>query len=43
MEVSTLAELSRTAVEQFAGIIRRKRADDVRKALPLTARARPSV
>jgi hypothetical protein len=38
-EASALAELSRNAVEQFAATIRRKRADDVRKALPLTARA----
>jgi hypothetical protein len=38
-EASALAELSRNAVEQFAATIRRKRADDLRKALPLTARA----
>jgi hypothetical protein len=38
-EASALAELSRDEVEQFAAIIRRKRVDDVRKVLPLTARA----
>ena len=38
-ETSALAALSRDEVEQFAAIIRRKRADDVRKVLPLTARA----
>jgi len=38
-EASTLAELSRDEVEQFAAVIRRKRADDLRKVLPLTARA----
>jgi hypothetical protein len=38
-EANALAELSRNEVEQFAAIIRRKRADDVRKVLPLTARA----
>jgi hypothetical protein len=37
-EASALAELSRYEVEQFAAIIRRKRVDDVRKVLPLTAR-----
>ncbi len=36
-EANALAELSRDEVEQFAAIIRRKRADDVRKVLPLTA------
>jgi hypothetical protein len=38
-EAATLAALSRIEVEQFAGTLRRKRADDVRKVLPLTARA----
>jgi hypothetical protein len=38
-EARTLAELSGAEVEQFAGTLRRKRADDVRKVLPLTARA----
>jgi len=38
-EASSLAELSRTTVEQFAATIRRKRVDDMRKVLPLTARA----
>jgi len=38
-EANALGELSRDEVEQFAAIIRRKRADDVRKVLPLTARA----
>jgi hypothetical protein len=38
-EASALAELSADAVEQFAASIRRKRLDDVRKVLPLTARA----
>jgi len=38
-EASALADLSRDEVEQFAAIIRHKRADDVRKVLPMTARA----
>jgi hypothetical protein len=38
-EANALTELSRNEVEQFAAIIRRKRADDARKVLPLTARA----
>jgi hypothetical protein len=38
-QATALAELSRDEVEQFAAIIRRKRADDLRKVLPLTARA----
>jgi len=38
-EASALAELSADAVEQFAASIRRKRLDDVRKVLPLTANA----
>jgi hypothetical protein len=36
-EAQTLAALSRTEVDGFAGALRRKRADDVRKVLPLTA------
>src|SRR5215470_348789 len=38
-EASTLAQLSQASVEQFAATIKRKRVDDMRKALPLTARA----
>jgi hypothetical protein len=38
-EAHTLAALSRDEVDGFAGTLRRKRADDVRKVLPLTARA----
>jgi hypothetical protein len=38
-EAQTLAALSRDEVDGFAGTLRRKRADDVRKVLPLTARA----
>jgi hypothetical protein len=38
-EASALAELARDEVEEFAAIIRHKRADEVRKVLPLTARA----
>jgi hypothetical protein len=38
-EAQTLAALSRDEVCGFAGTLRRKRADDVRKVLPLTARA----
>jgi len=38
-EASELAELSANAVEQFVASIRRKRLDEVRKVLPLTAHA----
>jgi hypothetical protein len=38
-EAQTLAALSRNDVDGFAGTLRRKRAGDVRKVLPLTARA----
>jgi hypothetical protein len=38
-EAQTLAALSRNEADDFAGTLRRKRADDVRKVLPLTARA----
>src|SRR5215471_17587304 len=38
-EASTLAQLSQASVEQFAATIKRKRVDDMRKVLPLTARA----
>ena len=38
-EAQTLAALSRDEVDGFAGTLRRKRADDVCKVLPLTARA----
>jgi hypothetical protein len=38
-DVDVLATLSRAAVEQFAAILKRKRCDEVRKALPLTAGA----
>jgi hypothetical protein len=38
-EAQRLAALSRKEVDGFAETIRRKRADDVRKVLPLTARA----
>jgi hypothetical protein len=38
-EAGTLAALSRAEVDGFAGTLGRKRADDVRKVLPLTARA----
>jgi hypothetical protein len=38
-QASALAELSANAVEQFVASIGRKRLDDVRKVLPLTARA----
>jgi hypothetical protein len=37
-EAQTLAALSRNEVDGFAGTIRRKRADDVSKVLPLTTR-----
>ena len=36
-DVDVLAALSRAAVEQFAATLKRKRCDEVRKALPLTA------
>jgi hypothetical protein len=39
VEAQALAALSRDDVDGFAGTLRRKRADDVRKVLPLTARA----
>jgi hypothetical protein len=38
-DVDVLAGLSRAAVEQFAATLKRKRCDEVRKALPLTAAA----
>jgi hypothetical protein len=38
-DAARLAGLFRAEVEQFAGTLRRKRADDSRKVLPLTARA----
>jgi hypothetical protein len=38
-EARTLAALSRNEVDGFAGTLRRKRTDDVRKVLPLTARS----
>jgi hypothetical protein len=38
-EAQVLAALSREEVEQFASTLRRKRADDVRKVLPMTAHA----
>jgi len=38
-DVDVLAALSRAAVEEFAATLKRKRCDEVRKTLPLTAAA----